>query len=336
MPGPVLQVSGLTMRYETRQGEVKAVDDVSFDLLPGQVMGLVGESGSGKTSIAISLMRLLPDNARIVSGEVLLDGHDLLAMGAERIREFRWRRISMIFQAAMNSLDPVYRVGDQILEALEAHEPDLHLQAARQRVTELFELVGLDPQLTQRYPHEYSGGMRQRAVIAMALACQPDVVIADEPTTALDVIVQDRILRRLKEIQRDLQMSMVYITHDIAVVAEVTDRIGVMYAGKLVELGQTEDVFNSPIHPYTSALLSVFPSIRGPKRELVTLPGEPPNLIDPPDGCRFHPRCPYATDSCRTEEPPIVERGTHWAACWNPLPVSHRPANSASIEEGQG
>ena len=186
-------------------------------------------------------------------------------------------------------------------------------------------MVGLDPRLTQRYPHEYSGGMRQRAVIAMSLACQPDLVIADEPTTALDVIVQDRILRRLKDIQRDLQMSMVYITHDLAVVAEVTDRVGVMYAGKLVEAGSTVDVFNSPVHPYTSALLSVFPSIRGPKRELATLAGEPPNLIDPPQGCRFHPRCPYATDPCFKKEPPIVDRDGHWAACWNPLPASAVP-----------
>ena len=221
----------------------------------------------------------------------------------------------------MNSLDPVYRVGDQIMEAMEA----LTTQAARERIKDLFELVGLDPRLTQRYPHEYSGGMRQRAVIAMSLACRPDLVIADEPTTALDVIVQDRILRRLKDIQRDLRMSMIYITHDLAVVAEVTDRLGVMYAGKLVEAGRTLDVFNSPVHPYTSALLSVFPSIRGPKRELATLAGEPPNLIEPPHGCRFHPRCPYATDPCTREEPPIVDRDGHRAACWNPLPVSSGP-----------
>ena len=338
MADPILQVSGLSLRYQTRHGDVRAVDDVSFDLFPGQVMGLVGESGSGKTSVAVSLMRLLPDNARVTGGQVLIDGRDLLAMGPEEVRSHRWRRISMIFQAAMNSLDPVYRVGDQIMEAIETHDPGLTRREAQERITGLFELVGLDPQLAQRYPHEYSGGMRQRAVIAMSLACQPDVVIADEPTTALDVIVQDRILRRLKEIQSDLNMSMVYITHDIAVVAEVTDRIGVMYAGKLVELGNTADVFNSPIHPYTSALLSVFPSIRGPKHELATLPGEPPNLIDPPAGCRFHPRCPYAADACRTEEPPVVERDGHWAACWNPLPVQTGPGESVGavgLEERQ-
>ncbi len=317
--GPILRVSGLTMYYSTRQGDVRAVDGVSFDLDPGEVLGLVGESGCGKSSIAISLMRLLPDNARVVGGQALLGGDDLLAMDEDQMRNYRWRRVSMVFQAAMNALDPVYRVGDQIVEAIETHEPGVTTKEARETVARLFQLVGLDPQLAQRYPHEFSGGMRQRAVIAMALSCRPDLMIADEPTTALDVIVQDRILRQLKQIQRDLNMSIIYITHDIAVVAEVSDRIGVMYAGRLVELGATDHVFRRPIHPYTAALLSVFPSIRGEKRALETLGGDPPNLIDPPPGCRFHPRCPYATDICRQEEPPIVDRDGHWAACWNPL-----------------
>jgi len=317
--GPVLQVKDLTMHYQTRLGTVKAVDGISFELARGEVLGLVGESGCGKTSIAVTLMKLLPDNALIVKGQVLLDGQDLMTMDDTTLRTYRWRRISMIFQAAMNSLDPVHRVGDQIVEAIEAHDMAATLKEAQETVDRLFRLVGLDPRLTDRYPHEFSGGMRQRAVIAMALACQPDVIVADEPTTALDVIVQDRILRQIKEIQTDLNMSMIYITHDIAVVAEVTDRIGVMYAGKLVELGSTADVFERPIHPYTKALLSVFPSIRGEKRPLTTLGGEPPNLIDPPTGCRFHPRCPYATAICQQEEPPIVVRDGHWAACWNPV-----------------
>ena len=316
---PILRVADLTMHYQTRQGEVKAVDGVSFDLMPGQILGLVGESGCGKTSVAMSLMRLLPDNARLIRGQIFIGGQDLLAMTEDEVRSYRWKRISMVFQAAMNSLDPVYKVGDQIIEAIEAHDKDLPIKESRERVASLFQLVGLEPGLMDRYPHEFSGGMRQRAVIAMALACQPEIVIADEPTTALDVIVQDRILRKLKDIQRDMNMSMVYITHDIAVVAEFTDRIGVMYAGKLVELGDTIDVFNNPIHPYTSALLSVFPSIRGEKRPLTPLEGEPPNLIDPPAGCRFHPRCPYATEVCQREEPPTVRRGSHWADCWNPL-----------------
>ena len=317
--GPVLQVKDLTMHYQTRLGTVKAVDGISFELARGEVLGLVGESGCGKTSIAVTLMKLLPDNALIVKGQVLLDGQDLMTMDDTTLRKYRWRRISMIFQAAMNSLNPVHRVGDQIVEAIEAHDMAATLKEAQETVDRLFRLVGLDPRLTDRYPHEFSGGMRQRAVIAMALACQPDVIVADEPTTALDVIVQDRILRQIKEIQTDLNMSMIYITHDIAVVAEITDRIGVMYAGKLVELGSTADVFERPIHPYTKALLSVFPSIRGEKRPLATLGGEPPNLIDPPTGCRFHPRCPYATAICQQEEPPVVVRDGHWAACWNPV-----------------
>ena len=317
--GPVLQVKDLTMHYQTRQGTVKAVDGISFELARGEVLGLVGESGCGKTSIAVTLMKLLPDNGLIVKGQVLLDGQDLMTMDDTTLRKYRWRRISMIFQAAMNSLDPVHRVGDQIIEAIEAHDMITTMTEARATVDRLFRLVGLEPGLTDRYPHEFSGGMRQRAVIAMALACQPDVIVADEPTTALDVIVQDRILRQIKEIQTDLNMSMIYITHDIAVVAEITGRIGVMYAGKLVELGSTADVFERPTHPYTKALLSVFPTIRGEKRPLATLGGEPPNLVDPPTGCRFHPRCPYATAICQQEEPPVVVRDGHWAACWNPV-----------------
>ena len=316
---PILSVADLTLHYLTRQGEVKAVDGVSFDLARGQVLGLVGESGCGKTSVAISLMKLLPDNARLISGRVSLEGRDLLSMGEDELRRFRGHRISMIFQAAMNSLDPVYRVGDQIMEALGAHEQDRNRHESKDKVAQLFRMVGLDTGLMSRYPHEYSGGMRQRAVIAMALACEPDIVIADEPTTALDVIVQDRILQALKDIRRNSNMSMIYITHDMGVVAEVADHVGVMYAGKLVEYGETHEVFSRPIHPYTAFLTSAFPSIRGDKHPLVSLPGEPPDLIDPPQGCRFHPRCPSATEVCAREEPPTVARGDHWAICWNPL-----------------
>lgn len=315
---PLLSVENLTMHYMTRDGPVRAVDGVSFGVERGQSLGLVGESGCGKSSIATSLLKLLPDNASLVAGSVELDGVDLLPLSEREMREYRWDRISMVFQAAMNSLDPVYRVGDQIVEALEAH-----YQRARQdsfeRVRELYDLVGLDPEFMHRYPHEYSGGMKQRAIIAMALACEPDLVIADEPTTALDVIVQDRILREMKEVQRKLDMSMIYISHDMAVIAEVSDVVGVMYAGKIVEYGPTNQIYDSPIHPYTHALMSAFPSVKGEKRELATLPGEPPNLLDPPAGCRFHPRCSFATDECRVSEPPIVNRGSHWAACWNPI-----------------
>lgn len=317
----VLKVSDLTLRYSLRQGEVKAVQDVSFELARGQSLGLVGESGCGKTSLANCLMRLLPDNARIVGGEVLLNGQGLLSLSEEEIRQVRWRRISMVFQAAMNSLNPVYRVGQQVIEAIDAHGVEATDADARDRVAQLFRMVGLDEQLMERYPHELSGGMRQRAVIAMALSCDPDVIIADEPTTALDVIVQDRILRELRGIQEQLHMSIIYITHDMAVVAEVTDRIGVMYAGRLVELGDTSGVFRSPMHPYTAALMSSFPSVTGEKRPLGSLSGEPPNLVNPPQGCAFHPRCAYATDVCREQVPPRVEREGRWAECWHPLEV---------------
>ena len=316
---PILQVEDLSLRYRTRQGEVQAVEGVSFELAQGQSLGLVGESGCGKTSVATGLMRLLPENARLVRGRIRLAGADLTELGEEEMRSYRWRRIAMVFQAAMNSLDPVHRVGQQIIEAIEAHGMETTMAGARERVARLFRMVGLDPQLMDRYPHEFSGGMRQRAVIAMALSCDPELIIADEPTTALDVIVQDRILRELKLVQQELGMGMIYISHDIGVVAEVTDRIGVMYAGRLVELGDTAQVFRSPMHPYTAALLSSFPSVHGERQPLVGLAGEPPNLIDPPAGCPFHPRCRYADDVCRTEFPARTSRGDHWAACWHPL-----------------
>ena len=318
----VLEVIDLSLRYQTRQGEVQAVEGVSFNLEQGQSLGLVGESGCGKTSVATSLMRLLPENARLAGGQVRLGGTDLLGLDEEEMRGYRWRRIAMVFQAAMNSLDPVHRVGQQVIEAIEAHRMEATVADARERVARLFRMVGLDPQLMDRYPHEFSGGMRQRAVIAMALSCDPDLIIADEPTTALDVIVQDRILRELKVVQQELRMGMIYISHDIGVVAEVTDRIGVMYAGRLVELGDTADVFRSPMHPYTAALMSSFPSVHGERLPLQGLAGEPPNLIDPPAGCPFHPRCQYADAICRTEFPGRSMRGDHWAACWHPLDVA--------------
>jgi len=224
----------------------------------------------------------------------------------------------MIFQAAMNSLNPVYRVGDQIIEAIQTHFP-ITYQEARKRVAELFNLVGLAPELMDRYPHEYSGGMKQRAVIAMALACSPKLVIADEPTTALDVIVQDRILRRIDEVRKELNMAMMYISHDIAVIAEVSQRIGVMYAGNLVEFADTVTIFKNPAHPYTIALMSAFPSIKGEKRKLQGLPGEPPDLLRPPSGCRFHPRCPYVTAVCTDSLPEYREiHPHHYVACWHP------------------
>lgn len=314
----VLAVEGLSMHFSTREGAVQAVDDVSFELQAGETLGLVGESGCGKTSLAIALLKLLPDNAQIVGGHVYFKGQDLVPLSEREIRQYRWKNISMIFQAAMNSLNPVYRVGDQIVEAILAHDK-ISPEAAMQRVRELFVLVGLDEHDIDHYPHEYSGGMKQRAVIAMALACDPDVVIADEPTTALDVLVQDKILRELRDIQKQLNMSMIYISHDIAAVAEMSHRIGVMYAGKIVELGETSQVLRQPLHPYTEALMSSFPSLKGQRKKLESLPGEPPDLVSPPEGCRFRPRCPFATSMCEESEPQLEFHRDHEMACWHPL-----------------
>ena len=262
-PDPLLKVVDLTLTYQVKQGNVQAVQDVSFELNRGQSLGIVGESGCGKSSVASCLLRLLPDNARVVRGQVLIDGQDLLQMSDEELRSFRWKRIAMVFQSAMNVLNPVYKVGHQIEEAIEAHSVESSEEDARDRVARLFRMVGLDPRMTERYPHEFSGGMRQRAVIAMALSCDPDVIVADEPTTALDVIVQDRILREIKAFQRENQMAVIYISHDLAVVAEVSDFVAVMYAGRLVEKGPTVDVLSFPLHPYTAALTSAFPSVSG-------------------------------------------------------------------------
>jgi peptide/nickel transport system ATP-binding protein len=315
----VLNVKDLTMHYTTRRGPVYAVDEVSFDLQRGDSLGLVGESGCGKTSVAISLLKLLPENAEILGGEILVNGTDIVPLSESQVRKYRWKNVSMVFQAAMNSLNPVYTVEEQILEAMRQHLPHLSESEMKGRVDHLFELVGLDPSIKTEYPHQYSGGMRQRAVIAMSLSCDPDLIIADEPTTALDVIVQDALLKKIKELQEALDMAMIYISHDIAVIAEVSRRVGVMYAGKLVELASSEDIFHGPVHPYTMGLMSSFPSIIGEKAELVTIPGEPPDLLAPPSGCRFHPRCPFATEICRTDEPEFKEHAVdHWAACWHP------------------
>ncbi len=315
----VLQVRDLTMHYMTRKGPVFAVDDVTFHVARGESVGLVGESGCGKTSIAISLLKLLPDNARIKKGQIIINETDVVPLSNEEMNKFRWRRISMVFQAAMNALNPVYTVEEQIIEAMRLHLKGMSEEEMRNRVDELFHLVDLDPRFKDQYPHQYSGGMRQRAVIAMALSCNPDLIIADEPTTALDVIVQDQILKRIREIQGELNMAMIYISHDIAVIAEVSDRVGVMYAGHLVEMASAEAIFHYPRHPYTMGLMAAFPSIVGEKIELVTLPGEPPNLLEPPPGCRYHPRCPYATSICREQQPEFKDIGSgHMVACWHP------------------
>lgn len=305
------------MYYETLRGFVKAVDDVSVTMETKEALGLAGESGCGKTSAALSILKLLPWNAKIVEGRILLGGKDILTMGeAEFRKNIRWKRISMIFQGAMNALHPTYTVGHQISEAVLRHE-DVSKQEASERAVKLIEMVGMDGSRVERYPHELSGGMKQRAVTAMALACNPDLVIADEPTTALDVIVQAQVLKVMKELRSRLDISMIVISHDLSLIAETCSKAAIMYAGKIAEYGSVVHIYKEALHPYTDKLISAFPSVIGPKTELSSIPGFPPDLLKPPPGCRFHPRCSYAMDICRKKEPPLLEVGgkEHFVAC---------------------
>lgn len=314
----MVEIKGLKTSYFIPDGTVKAIDGVSLKLERGHALGLVGESGCGKTTVALSILKLLPANARIVEGEIMLDGENLVAKTEEEMNKIRWKRISLVFQGAMNALNPVFKVGDQIGEAIMTHNKSLTKNEAVKRTRELLELVGVDHSRAQDYPHEFSGGMKQRAVIAMALSCDPDVLVADEPTTALDVITQGRILALIRELQAKLGLSLVVITHDLSLPAEICTEIAIMYAGKIVEFGKTNVIYDEPMHPYTNALLGAFPSILGPIRKMETLPGFPPDLRNPPSGCRLFARCPYAEDRCKAREPELVEvKAGHFVACYN-------------------
>jgi peptide/nickel transport system ATP-binding protein len=299
----LLEVENLSIGYMTRKGYLDAVDGVSFTLEAGRSLGFVGESGCGKTTLGMALMGLLPPNGMIRRGSIMFEGRDLAAMPEEEKRHIRWREIAMIFQAAMNALNPVHRVANQIIEAIVTHDPAMDEKAAQKQAEGLFQLVGIPLDRMSDYPHQYSGGMKQRAIIAMALACQPKLIIADEPTTALDVIVQDQILEETKALQREFGISIIFISHDISIVADVSHDIGIMYAGQLVEYGDRDEVFQRPAHPYTKALLASYPTLTGEKGALRPIPGEPPNLVDPPPGCRFCDRCPKAGEACREGRP---------------------------------
>ncbi|HET7168628.1 MAG TPA: ABC transporter ATP-binding protein [Candidatus Limnocylindrales bacterium] len=302
---PLLVVEGLTTHFTLASGTVHAVDDVSFRLDYGEALGIAGESGCGKTTTALSLVRILPSNARIEGGSVKLMGIDLIPKSDNALRRYRWREISIVFQGAMNALNPVRRVRDQIAEPIVERLGESP-KAARKRAGDLLELVGIPRQRGRAYPHELSGGMRQRAMIAMALACDPAVVIGDEPTTALDVMVQAQILELLESLRRKLGLSLILITHDLSVIAETCDRVMIMYAGRVAEEGSVEEVFRRPRHPYTQKLLSAFPNIHADRRSLEVIPGSPPDLRDPPPGCRFAPRCAFAMPVCSEVVPPEV------------------------------
>jgi len=314
---PVLQVEHLTTNYKTLRGWVKACEDVNFQVEKGEAMGLVGESGCGKTTVALSLLKLLPSAGRIRKGRILFNGNDLVKMSDSQIRKIRWKGIAIVFQGAMNALNPVFKISDQITEAIKIHEPHVSRTAARERVESLLEMVGIDSGRADNYPHEFSGGMRQRALIAMALAANPEVLVADEPGTALDVVVQAQILKLLRELKDKLNLSMVFISHDLSIVAETCDKLAIMYAGQVIEYGDTKSIFAKPLHPYTQGLLGAFPSIKGERKKLVSIPGQPPDLLDPPTGCRFNPRCPYVMDICKKVEPKLlpVDQSNHLAHC---------------------
>ncbi|UTF54776.1 ABC transporter ATP-binding protein [Natronosalvus rutilus] len=314
---PVLEVSQLEVSYNTREyGKVTAVDDVSFAVQDDEIFGLVGESGCGKSTVAKAVLNLLPRNGAIESGAVRFKGVDITDLTREEMDALRWEHISVISQGAMNALNPVHRISDQILEAIQTHR-DVSTAEARDRIVDLFELVGLDSQRMDEYPHQYSGGMKQRAYIAMALALEPDIIIADEPTTALDVIVQDQILRQIKELQSELGVSMVLISHDISVIAETCERLGVMYSGKMMESGNLQSIFAESHNPYTLGLQNAFPTLKGEKQDLISIPGSPPPITNLPSGCRFYDRCPFAEPGCLDAHPPLTEvNDDHYSACY--------------------
>jgi len=312
---PILDVKDLRLYYSTRAGPVRAVDRVSFQVEKGETLALVGESGCGKTSIGISILRVLPRNVHTYDGHVIVEGEDVMKLSDGEFRKrIRWRKISMVFQGAMNALNPVIQVGFQAAEPLILHE-GLEKEAAIKRVSELFRLVGLPEGIERRYPHELSGGMKQRVVIAMALVMKPSIVILDEPTSALDLMTQANIMNLLKDLKWQEGLTYIFITHDLPLAAELADKLAVMYSGRLVEVGTAEQIFFNPLHPYTKKLIAAVPTLREEK-ELEWIPGVVPSLINPPPGCRFHPRCPEAMPICSKEEPAMVEiEKGHFVAC---------------------
>jgi peptide/nickel transport system ATP-binding protein len=313
----ILDVRNMSVDYVSRDSvAAHAVENVSFELHEGEMLGLVGESGCGKTTLALSLMRLLPAAGRITQGRVLYQGRDWLDLTERQMESVRWKEISMIFQGAMNALNPVRMVGDQIAEAIRLHIGETRKSVLDKQVEDLLDMVGIPPNRRESYPHQYSGGMRQRAMIAMALACTPDIVIADEPTTALDVMIQAQILELLANLQKQLGLSVILVTHDLGVVAEVCDRVLVMYGGVTAEYAPVDVIYNEARHPYTQQLLAAFPDLSHPTERLVSIAGYPPRLEALPPGCRFAPRCNQAFERCHQEQPVLRQlAGDHIASC---------------------
>jgi oligopeptide/dipeptide ABC transporter ATP-binding protein len=348
LPGsqPVLQIRDFSVVYRTPGGDVRAVDRVNLSLAAGEVVGLAGESGSGKSTLAYGICRLLRVPALITSGSVRYQGRrvsqpaEVLTMRPEELQRLRWREIAIVFQSAMNALNPVLNVRDQLLDAMRAHLK-ISREEARDKAQSLLDLVGIPRSRLRSYPHELSGGMRQRVMIAMALATEPEVVIMDEPTTALDVVVQRDILAQIVELKEQLGFSIMFITHDLSLLLELADRIAVMYAGQLLEIGTSGEIHREPSHPYTKGLLNSFPSLRGPRRELAGIPGSPPDLRDPPPGCPFLPRCAYGTSACEEVDMQLLPVATskdpeHVTACPFVLPDTPAPPQRGARQETAG
>jgi peptide/nickel transport system ATP-binding protein len=318
----LLELQQLVVEYGAGPRRTRAVDGVDLAIHEGEVVGLAGESGCGKTTVANAVMRILRPPGRIADGSILFRGEDLRSKSTEELRRFRWRNVSMVFQGAMNALNPVMRVGDQFVDAMRAHER-IDRRTALARAGELLELVGIDRRRVRAYPHELSGGMRQRVIIAMALSLNPELIVMDEPTTALDVVVQREILQQIDALKREFGFAVLFITHDLSLLLEFADRIAIMYAGELVETAPAERFSVNPLHPYTQGLLQSFPPLTGPVERLTGIPGSPPDLRDPPAGCRFNPRCPHCTPENaglflrQTTERPLLQEiePSHYVAC---------------------
>lgn len=328
----LIQIQNLSVEYKTRLGQVSAVDKVSFDIYKGEILGLVGESGCGKSTMGKALMRMIQPPGKITGGKIIFEGEDIMTYDEDQMRDFRGRKVSMIFQDPMTSLNPVQRVDEHIIEAIQVHEPQTKTEDALNRATKLIRKLGIQKRRMDNYPHQLSGGMRQRVMVGLGLILNADLIVADEATTSLDVIVEAKLADQLKDIREDFGVSLLVITHNIALVAELSDRIVVMYAGHVMEIADVEPIFDNPLHPYTKGLLKSIPNIElDDTEELYKMPGEPPNLTHPPSGCRFHPRCPYRMPICSDLEPDLAEVSPgRFVKCW--LYIDHPEKESETIK----
>jgi peptide/nickel transport system ATP-binding protein len=316
MNSNILEIENLTVHFPIYIGTVRAVEDVTLEIKQGEVMGLVGESGCGKSTLGFSILRLLRPPGLIAGGQIRYHGNDIVRMNEQELLAIRGKRIAMIFQDPLTSLNPLFRVGDQFIETIQTHENGVSNKEAVERAADMLKRLGIAPDRLYEYPHQMSGGMRQRIMIGIALVLNPDLLLADEPTTSLDVIVEAQFLDLLNELREQFNLTILLISHNIGIVAQMADRVTVMYGGRLAETGKAEALFADPRHPYTQGLLASIPNIKLDQPKLHSMPGAPPDLVDPPSGCVFHPRCPYVMDKCRGEIPPSFNDQDHQTACW--------------------